>query len=132
MSKIDGRSVGYWLTTGLFALALTGSGLADLVLAAPIQEGMVHLGYPAYFPLILGTWKVLGVVALVAPALPRLKEWAYAGFFFALTGAAASHLLAGDGLGGAMAPLVLLAIGAASWALRPEARRWEVARLATA
>jgi len=84
---------------------------------------MQHLGYPDYFARILGAWKVLGVLALLAPALPRLKEWAYAGFFFNLTGAALSHLAVGDGIEGAAAPLVLLAIGLLSWATAPASRQ---------
>ena len=53
-------------------------------------EGIVHLGYPLYFITIIGFWKVLGAITLLAPGFPRLKEWAYAGIFFDLTGAAAS------------------------------------------
>ncbi|MEQ1502845.1 MAG: DoxX family protein [Myxococcota bacterium] len=129
---MNNKLIGYWAVTGLFALALTGSGLGDLTRAAPIVEGLTHLGYPWYFPLILGFWKVLGVVGILAPGFPRVKEWAYAGFFFALTGAAASHLFAGDGLGGAVAPLVLLGLGIGSYALRPADRALPMARLATA
>jgi hypothetical protein len=114
------RSIGYWIVTGLFALASLGSGIGDLMQAPQIAEGIGHLGYPAYLMTLLGIWKVLGVGAILAPGLPRLKEWAYAGFAFQLTGAAFSHLAAG--VGSPVAPLVLLALGAASWALRPESR----------
>ena len=82
-----------------------------------------HLGYPAYFFTILGVWKLGAVIALVAPGLPRLKEWAYAGIFFNLTGAAASHAVVRDPLGNVMTPLIVLAIAMTSWALRPESRR---------
>lgn len=112
------RTVAYRLTTVLFAAALAASGVGDLVRAAPIAEGLAHLGYPDYFPWILGFWKVAGVAALLLPVPAVVKEWASAGFFFALTGAAASHLLAGDPPGAAVAPLVLLALGAGSYALR--------------
>jgi uncharacterized membrane protein YphA (DoxX/SURF4 family) len=115
------RSIGYWITTALFALALLGSGLGDLVHAQPIVEGIAHLGYPVYLATLLGIWKVLGVAAILVPRFPRLKEWAYAGFAFELTGAAFSHVSVGEP--GAIVPLVLLAIGVASWALRPEDRR---------
>ncbi|MCB9677240.1 MAG: DoxX family protein [Alphaproteobacteria bacterium] len=123
---MDTKTVGYWIATGLFAFALGSSGVMDLVLAEPLVEAMTHLGYPLYFVQILGFWKVLGVIALLAPGFPRLKEWAYAGFFFDLSGAVVSHLVMGDGLGGALAPFVLLAIGAASYALRPAGRALEI------
>ena len=114
------RSISYWITTVLFALALGASALGDLVLAPPIVEGITALGYPLYFVTILGVWKALGVIAITAPGFPRLKEWAYAGFFFHLTGAIASHLAIGDVA--IAAPVVLLLLGVTSWALRPESR----------
>jgi hypothetical protein len=87
-----------------------------------VLETMAHLGYPAYFPKIVGAWKVLGAVAVLAPRFPRLKEWAYAGILFDLTSAAASHAMSGDPAGKVIPPLVLLAVAAASWAPRPEGR----------
>ncbi|XXX78266.1 DoxX family protein [Sorangium sp. So ce134] len=117
------RTIGYWIATGLLGFAFAAGGLADLAGSPQVLEGMAHLGYPAYFATILGVWKVLGAVALFAPGFPRLKEWAYAGIFFDLTGAAASHAAVGDAAGQVMTPLVLVAIAAASWALRPESRR---------
>ena len=116
----------YWAVTGLFGFALAAGGIADVMLVDDMRAAMDHLGYPAYFAQIIGTWKVLGVAALLAPALPRLKEWAYAGFTFNLTGAALSHLAVGDGLGGAAAPLILLAMMVASYAMRPSTRRVEL------
>lgn len=114
------RLVAYWITTALFALAMTGSAYADLVPLPPIVEGFGHLGYPMYLATLLGVWKLLGVVALLAPRTQRLKEWAYAGFFFELTGAAYSHLAgAQPGVG---APLVLVGLLLASWWLRPASR----------
>jgi hypothetical protein len=117
---MNARTIGYWITTSLFALAIAGSALADLVRAPAIVEGMNALGYPVYVATLLGVWKLLGVVALLAPRMPRLKEWAYAGFLFELTGAAFSHVSAG--VGSPAMPLVLLALAMSSWALRPEAR----------
>lgn len=116
------RSIGYWVTTVLFALALGGSALGDLLRAPQVVEGVAHLGYPGYLVTLLGVWKVLGLVAVLVPGFPRLKEWAYAGFFFELSGAVFSHVASGDA-GHLGAPLVLAALGMASWALRPEARR---------
>jgi uncharacterized membrane protein YphA (DoxX/SURF4 family) len=116
------RNIGYWAATGLVAFAFVMGGVADLTRSPDVLAGMAHLGYPAYFAIILGVWKVLGGAALLAPGLPRLKEWAYAGIAFDLTGAAASHAAMGDGAGKVVVPLVLLALAAASWALRPEGR----------
>ncbi|MGK3962652.1 DoxX family protein [Sorangium sp. So ce118] len=117
------RTIGYWIATGLLGLAFAAGGLADLAGSPQVLEGMAHLGYPPYFATILGLWKVLGAMALLAPRFPRLKEWAYAGILFDLTGAAASHAAVGDAAGQVMTPLVLVTVAAASWALRPESRR---------
>jgi hypothetical protein len=120
--KTNGKTIGYWIITGLVALAFLGGGLADLSGAPSITATMSHLGYPAYLAQILGTWKVLAVLALLAPGFPRLKEWAYAGMFFDLSGAALSHGITGDGAAAVMTPLVLIALVVASWALRPASR----------
>ena len=114
------RKIGYWVTTVLFALALTGSGVGDLVQAPQIAEGLAALGYPAHIMALLGVWKVLGALAILVPRAPRLKEWAYAGFAFELTGAAYAHIA--TGIGGPQAAIFLLLLGAASWALRPADR----------
>src|SRR5258707_608724 len=87
------------------------------------METLVHLGYPAYFAWILGVGKLLGAIIIAVPGLPRLKEWAYAGFFFDLTAAAFSRASVGDGAADIIAPLVFLALVLASWALRPTSRR---------
>lgn len=117
------RRIAYWVTTGLAAFLFLSGGAADLVRPASLMESMAHLGCPPYFVSILGVWKVLGGVAILAPRLPRLKEWAYAGMVFDLTGAAASHAAVGDPAGMIAAPLVILGIVTASWALRPESRK---------
>lgn len=120
---MNARNAGYWTATALFALAMTGSGVADLTHAEPIVAAMQHLGYPIYVATILGVAKLFGVVAILLPRTPRLKEWAFAGFTFDLLGAAISHASVGDPVPNVLTPLVLLAIGLASWALRPGARR---------
>jgi len=117
------RVYAYLATVGLFALAMLGSAAADLFHAPALMEGLRHLGYPAYLATILGGWKLLGTAAILAPGTPRLKEWAYAGFAFDLSGATISHLVSGDGVAKAVVPLVLLGIGLGSWALRPATRR---------
>ena len=84
---------------------------------------MKKLGYPLYFPRILGAWKLLAAVALLAPGFPRVKEWAYAGITFAMTGAFISHIAAGDPVATWFPPLVVLALALGSYALRPADRR---------
>jgi len=119
--------IGYWATTGLVAAGFAVGGLADLSGSAEVRAGLEHLGYPVYLAALLGVWKVLGAVAIVAPRLPRLKEWAYAGMFFDLSGAFVSHASVGDPAPKLIAPLVLLALLVASWALRDESRKLEAA-----
>jgi hypothetical protein len=122
-SPSRGRLIGYWVTTVLVAFSMGSGGIADVLRIQPVVEGMTALGYPVYFCVILGVWKVLGTIAILIPGTPRLKEWAYAGITFDLTGAAASHLFVGDPVAKAIAPLVLTALMFASWALRPACRR---------
>src|SRR6266850_292940 len=119
------RTIGYWAATGLIAAAFLAGGAAELTSAPDVVATTLALGYPAYVLTILGIWKVLSVPALLAPRLPRLKEWAYAGVFFDLTGAAASHAFSGDSAGKIATPLLLLLIAAMSWALRPSSRTWK-------
>ena len=123
-------TVAYWIATALAAGSFAMGGLLDLAHGAEIEEGMAHLGYPMYFVTILGVWKVLGAAAIVAPGLPRLKEWAYAGVLFDLSGAAWSHASSGDPVAKIVTPLVLLAIAMTSWALRPASRKLAPAAVA--
>jgi hypothetical protein len=118
------RLVGYWITTGVFAALFLASGVVGLAQVPANVAATRALGYPSYLLTILGIWKLLSVPALLAPRLPRLKEWAYAGIFFELTGAAASHAFSGDTPGRIATPLVLLLLPAVSWALRPPSRTW--------
>lgn len=111
-------------TTGLFVLAMLASSLAYLAEAAPMVESVhVGLGYPMHFFGILGTAKLLGALALAAPGLPRLKEWAYAGFTFNLIGAVWAHLASGHGVAGAAPAAFMFVLMAASYATRPADRR---------
>jgi hypothetical protein len=112
----------YWVTTAILAFVLLGGGAADTLHQHDTAAGMVHLGYPLYFLTILGIWKLLGGIAVLAPGLPRLKEWAYAGALFELTGATVSHLAVGDDARHIVTPLVFAAVALASWALRPPGR----------
>jgi uncharacterized membrane protein YphA (DoxX/SURF4 family) len=116
------RRIVYWITTALTAFFFLSGGAVDVARPPFAVEGMTHLGYPAYFMVILGVWKILGGLAVLVPRFPRLKEWAYAGMLFDLTGASASHAASGDPLGKVVTPIVLLGIVAASWYLRPQER----------
>lgn len=120
---MNARTIGYWTCTVLVALAIASGGVGELMRAPEVVKGMSLLGYPLYFLTILGVWKVLGGVAILAPKLPLLKEWAYAGIVFDLTGASASHVAVHDDARHIVTPLVIAAIAVASWALRPEGRR---------
>jgi uncharacterized membrane protein YphA (DoxX/SURF4 family) len=114
----------YWVATGLVVLELAVGGVWDLLRVPQVRELFERLGYPLYFLTILGIWKLLGAVALAVPRFPRLKEWAYAGVIFDLTGAVASLFAAGLASVGTMAfPLLMVGMAVASWALRPESRR---------
>lgn len=120
---MNAKAIGYWITLVLFSLAMGFGAVADLMKNPEIIESLKKLGYPEYLALILGFWKVCGVVAILLPGLGLLKEWAYAGFFFDLTGASASHIFVQDDLPKAIIPLVILVIGGCSWLLRPDSRR---------
>ena len=120
---IADKRIAYITTTALTVLAFAGSGLANLFHVTHVAEDMGHLGYPSYFMTILGTWKVLGALAVGAPGLATVKEWAYAGMLFDLTGAAASRAACGDGPTLVVVPLGIAIIVASSWALRPASRR---------
>lgn len=113
----------YWAVTVPFCLVLGFSGVAHTVRLDSMVESMTTLGYPPYFMTILGLAKLAGVATLLAPGLPRLKEWAYAGFCFSLIGATATHAFVGDPLSETAPPVVMLLLGAASYLLRPDARR---------
>jgi uncharacterized membrane protein len=117
-----GLSIVYWTTTVFVALEMLAGGASDLSRRREVVAIMEHLGYPLYFVTILGFWKVLGGLTLLAPRLPRLKEWAYAGAIFELTGAAASHTASGDGAAMACVPLVFAVLAFVSWATRPPSR----------
>jgi hypothetical protein len=117
------RRISYWIATAIIAFQLGAGGIGDLLRPAAVVDGMTLLGYPVYFCVILGVWKVGGAIAVLAPRLPRLKEWAYAGAVFDLTGAAASHFATGAPAGKVIMVLVFAGIALASWALRPPTRR---------
>jgi hypothetical protein len=117
----------YWAATGLFCLAFTAGGVGHALRLDNMAEGMTALGYPAYVMTILGVAKLAGVIALLAPGYPLLKEWAYAGFAFDLLGALASHAFIGDAPEEFVGPIVLLGVGTVSYLQRPGSRRLQAA-----
>ncbi len=114
----------YWTATILMAVGMLGSGLAQIFHAKDMVDIVVPLGYPLYFLYIIGVWKVLGVIAILIPGFKLLKEWAYAGFFFVMTGAFISHLAAGDdSFKGIIGPLMQTVFIILSWYFRPPNRK---------
>lgn len=116
----------YWIATLLLALGMLSTGTLQLFKGKAGQGGVdmiIHLGYPVYFLTILGVWKILGTVALLIPKFPLLKEWAYGGFFFVMSGAAFSHIAVGDPVNEIFPSLLLLIVTAVSWYFRPADRK---------
>jgi len=118
------RAIVYWISTALLALELALGGVWDVLRVPQVREVMDRLGYPAYFLVILGVWKLLGAIAVIVPRFLRLKEWAYAGLVFNLTGALASHIASRVINAGTLVYLfVMMGVTAASWCSRPPSRR---------
>jgi hypothetical protein len=115
----------YWIATIWLALGMVSTGAVQLFKqkeGAGGVEIITQLGYPVYFLTILGIWKMLGVVAVLIPKFPLLKEWAYAGFFFAMSGAVFSHIISGA-VKDMFPALLLLALTVTSWYFRPVDRK---------
>src|SRR5689334_14790784 len=113
------RTIGYWLVTLVIAWEMVAGSMWDLLQIQFVRDVFTHLGYPFYLLTIIGAWKLPFAFVVLSPRLLRLKEWAYAGAIFNYTGAAASHLLAGDGAPKWAGPVVFAVLTLASWALRP-------------
>lgn len=113
----------YWITTIWLSLGMLSGGIVQLFQIKEEKEMMTHLGYPFYFLTILGIWKILGVIAILIPKFPLLKEWTYAGFFFAMTGAMFSHIAMGDSIPDILPSVLLIILSVASWHFRPADRK---------
>src|SRR5437762_11945584 len=116
----------YWIATIWLALGMVSTGAVQLFRGKEGQGGLdmiTHLGYPVYLLTILGVWKILGVVAVLIPKFPLLKEWAYAGFFFIMSGAILSHIASDDSVNKIFPSLLLLILTVASWYFRPTNRK---------
>jgi uncharacterized membrane protein YphA (DoxX/SURF4 family) len=118
-----GRKIGYWITTGLAAFAMLAGGVGDVLAPPEVIAILESLGYPAYAAQLIGVGKILGGVIILAPKLPRLKEWAYAGMAIDLIGATWSHAASGHAAMDIITPLIVLAIAMGSWYLRPADRK---------
>jgi uncharacterized membrane protein len=114
----------YWIATGLLAIGMLQSGIFAVLRTKQWIDLVVPLGYPVYFLTILGVWKILGVIAILIPRFKLLKEWAYAGFFFAMTGALFSHLAVGDyAIKSILGPTFQAIFVIVSWYFRPADRK---------
>ncbi len=121
--KWQHRTPAYWAVTAIVVGECAIGGAMDLWRMAPFYPKLIDLGYPSYLSTILGIAKLVAAVVLLAPRLPRLKEWAYAGVVINMTGAAASYVAAHQGLSNLVPPLSFAVLAIVSWSLRPPARR---------
>lgn len=120
------RKIIYWIATLWLALGMVSTAAVQLLNQKDGPGGadsITQLGYPMYFMFILGIWKMLGVVALLIPKFPLVKEWAYAGFVFGMSGAIFSHLAVGDHFSETFPALLLLLLTLVSWYFRPANRK---------
>jgi uncharacterized membrane protein YphA (DoxX/SURF4 family) len=118
----------YWVSTLWLALGLTSTGIVQLIKIDEEVDQMTRLGYPGYMLTILGTWKLLGVVAVLAPRFPLIKEWAYAGIFFNMSGAVVSHLVSRSDPKDLFGPILLIVLTVVSWYFRPPDRKIALAQ----
>lgn len=113
----------YWVTTLFLSLGMLAGGIQQMLQIGGYNDIVTQLGYPLYVLSILGTWKILGVVIILIPKFPLIKEWAYAGFFFVMSGALLSHLIVGQAFSEAIPSLILLTVTVLSWYFRPADRK---------
>jgi hypothetical protein len=113
----------YWVATVWLSLGMASGGVFQLMKMEDAVKSFTHLGYPLYLLTILGIWKLLAVVAILIPKFPLMKEWAYAGMFFAMTGAMASHIVMGDQFSEVFPSVLTLVLVTISWYFRPADRK---------
>jgi len=113
----------YWVATLWLSLGMLSTGVVQLLKVKDEAAMMSQLGYPLYLLTLLGIWKLLGVIAVLIPKFGLVKEWAYAGFFFAMSGAVYSHLAIGDKAISLFGPVLLIVLTFVSWYFRPADRR---------
>lgn len=120
------KLIWYWIITGLLSFCLFSGGLAQALQLPDVLKGFKPLGYPTYFISLIGIWKMLGIIAILVPGFKLLKEWAYAGLFFTMTGAVISHIASNDIHPQIVAPAVFAVFTVLSWYLRPANRKISV------
>lgn len=114
----------YWVATLWLALGMVSTGIVQFIkMKEEVEKTSLHLGYPTYFLTIIAVWKLLGVVAILIPKFPLVKEWAYAGFFFVMSGAIFSHIAMGDEAKEFLGPTLLIVLTVLSWYFRPADRK---------
>ncbi|RZL50157.1 MAG: DoxX family protein [Pedobacter sp.] len=113
----------YWVTTAFLSFAMMAGGIQQMLQIGGYNAIISKLGYPLYFLSILGIWKILGVMAILIPKFPLVKEWAYAGFFFVMSGAAISHFALAQAFAEVLPSLILLIVVVLSWYFRPADRK---------
>ena len=117
------KLIWYWIITIILSFCIFSGGLAQALQVKGVVQGFKPLGYPNYFISIIGIWKMLGIIAILIPKFKLLKEWAYAGIFFTMTGAVISHIASNDVSAQIIAPVVLAVFAVLSWYLRPSDRK---------
>lgn len=117
------KKIIYWIATLWLSLGMLSTGIMQLLKTKEETNLIIRLGYPVYFLTILGICKILGVIAVLVPKFPLLKEWAYAGFFFAMSGAVFSHIAVSHPVNEIFPPLLLLTLTVISWYFRPAGRK---------
>ncbi len=118
-----GAKITYWIATIWLSFGMLSGGIAQLLRVQQTQDGITHLGFPPYLLSIIGTWKILGVIAILVPKFALVKEWAYAGFFFCMSGAFFSHLAVADPAEEFFGPILLMLLIVLSWYFRPASRK---------
>jgi hypothetical protein len=113
----------YWIATIWLSLGMVSTGIVQLMQRKEEVDRMTHLGYPVYFLTLIGIWKILGIIMVLMPKFTIGKEWAYAGFFFAMSGAIYSHVVLGDAAKEIFGPALLLVLTVISWYFRPVDRK---------
>jgi len=117
------KTLWYWIFTIILSVCIFSGGLAQAMQVKGVVEGFKPLGYPIYFISLIGVWKMLGIIAILIPGFKLLKEWAYAGIFFVMSGAVISHIASSDVSVQIIAPFVLAIFTVLSWYLRPADRK---------
>lgn len=121
MSKT--KKIIYWIATVWLSLGMASTGIVQLLKLKEETAFVLELGFPVYILTLIGVWKLLGVIAVLSPKTPLIKEWAYSGFFFVMTGALYSHLITGKSMNQVFGASLLLVLTVVSWYLRPANRK---------